>query len=100
MLFEKLYTSRQRLLLGFVGALLLPVVALSGTGQDADAAGTITVSPENMNGWGFAQEVAGGTGQLVSGPGTAPAGDGSAELSVDATGRELLLSVAFAGTRF
>ncbi len=62
--------------------------------------GTVVVEPGNMNGWAFVQEISDGSGSLISGPAPTPLGSGSAQLTVDATGRELLLTGAFAGTRF
>jgi hypothetical protein len=59
----------------------------------------ITVSPANMNGWGFVQETATATGSLVSGPGTPPSGSGSAKIALGSTGGGLYGTVAFAGTR-
>jgi hypothetical protein len=67
--------------------------------SSALAATTVTVKPTAMNGWGFLQETATGTGSFVSGPGTPPMGTGSARFTLDATGRELFRTVAYAGTR-
>lgn len=63
------------------------------------ASATVVVDPANPNGWGFFEETATGTGGFVNGPGTPPLGSGSAELTVDATGRELFGTLAYAGTR-
>jgi len=60
---------------------------------------TIVVSPENMHGWSFVEENATGTGALVAGPGTAPLGSGSANLSVNGTGGEYLGAPNHQGTR-
>ena len=58
----------------------------------------IVVSPENMRGWGFAQETPNGRGRMEFGPGDPPAGRGSAELWVDSTGGEILAKAAYQGT--
>jgi hypothetical protein len=58
-----------------------------------------TVSPANMNGWGFLQETATAAGSLVTGPGTPPSGSGSAKIALGSTGGGLLGTLAFAGTR-
>ena len=63
------------------------------------ASTTVVVHPGDMNGWAFAQELPVGSGALVNGPATPPLGSGSAQLTVDSTGRELLLTPAYAGTR-
>jgi hypothetical protein len=61
------------------------------------AAATVSSSP--ANGWGFLQETATATGSFVSGPGTAPAGSGSAQIALGSTGGGLYGTLAFAGTR-
>ncbi len=66
----------------------------------ASAATPLVVSPSHMYGWTFAQEdTATGSGSLVNGPGQPPLGSGSAELRVDSTGREVLASTAYNGTK-
>jgi hypothetical protein len=52
-----------------------------------------------MKGWAFVEEIPNGDGELVNGPSVPPLGSGSARLVVDATGRQLLLNQAHAGTR-
>jgi len=52
-----------------------------------------------MVGWAFFQEQPSGTGDLVAGPASPPLGTGSAHFTVDATGRMLLLTNAYAGVR-
>ncbi len=59
----------------------------------------VTVQPSTLNGWSFFEEVATGNGDFVVGPATAPLGRGSAEFSIDATGRLLLGTVDYAGLR-
>lgn len=68
--------------------------------------GIVIVSPSSMHGWGFYDDqngVACGdtlSCRLVQGPGTPPAGNGSAELAVDATsGGNALVLQDYAGTR-
>ncbi len=78
-------------------------MALMASGERARAVDTTTVvRPTAMNGWGFFSEGPVGSsqsGELVTGPATPPLGSGSAELSVDGTGRMSLGTLAFAGTR-
>jgi len=65
-------------------------------------AATTVVSPGNLTGWAFFDEnPSGGTssGTFVNGPATPPLGSGSAQLTVNDTGRENLGTLAFAGTR-
>lgn len=70
-------------------------IVLAGTASAA----TIVVTPGNLQGWGFAEEGASGSGSFVNGPGTPPLGTGSARLTVNDTGRYLLGTYALAGTR-
>jgi hypothetical protein len=63
------------------------------------ASSLVVVTPDNMQGWAFVQEVPNGTGSLVNGPSVPPLGSGSAFMTLDATGRMLLLTQAYAGTR-
>lgn len=50
--------------------------------------------------WGFVTETGDGTGQYVAGPGGAPLGNGSVELSVDSSDDGVIFgTVQFAGTR-
>ncbi|HEX8422290.1 MAG TPA: right-handed parallel beta-helix repeat-containing protein, partial [Pyrinomonadaceae bacterium] len=65
---------------------------------DADAA-TVVVTNANMNGWSFFNEGPNGSGRFELGPATPPLGGGSANLIVDSTGRQILLTQAYAGTR-
>jgi hypothetical protein len=60
----------------------------------------VTVRPESNFGWGFLTESGTGTGSFVNGPGTTPAGIGSARLTVpDNVGGQLLGKLDYAGTR-
>jgi hypothetical protein len=68
---------RKLLLVGVVVAL---VAALAGC--------KVVVTPSATNGWFFLNEGSNGSGYYVNGPGTPPAGRGSALLTVDSTGRE------------
>jgi hypothetical protein len=73
-----------------------------GTNGFQGVANTIIVSPANQNGWGFFAEGPMGSvssGGFENGEGTPPLGTGSAFLQVDATGRHILGTFAFAGTR-
>ncbi len=59
---------------------------------------TVVVSPD-AGGWSFQQETATGSGSFVPGPGLPPLGLGSAQLSVNATGRAIFATGLYAGTR-
>lgn len=65
----------------------------------ADHSTTTTVSPDNLNDWWTFEEVATGTIAFTTGPDTPPLGDGSAQLTVNDTGRALLGTFIFQGTR-
>ncbi len=78
--------------LAAIGAL----AALSVAASSADAA-TVFVGPSSGD-WFFFNEGQNGSGSYVSGP-VGAMGAGSAELAVDATGRENLGTLAYAGTR-
>ncbi len=66
----------------------------------AQAQTTIVVYPGDMGTWGWLEEVSTGTGEMVAGPATPPAGAGSAHLVVDDTGRMILGTTDFPGTPF
>lgn len=89
---QKIKRLAASLLAGLTSAAMLaaPVAAVDNT---------VVVSPGNLQGWAFVQEIANGSGSLVDGPTEPPMGTGSANLVVDSTGRELLLNNGFAGTR-
>ncbi|HEY0099934.1 MAG TPA: thrombospondin type 3 repeat-containing protein [Pyrinomonadaceae bacterium] len=77
---------------------------LLNSANDADADGdpdstAVLVLPANLNGWFFFNEGANGSGGFEQGPATPPLGGGSANLTVDATGRHNLGTQAYAGTR-
>ncbi len=78
-------------------ASIAALVAALPLGMRAQAA-VVVVSPGDMQGWGFVEEVATGTGTLTLGPAVPPLGTGSARLTVDSTGREILGTQAYAGT--
>lgn len=96
---------------GTSGSFPITITASNGTSPNATQTFTLTVnpapttnttvvvSPTNLNGFAFAQEVATGTGSFVVGPDTPPLGIGSARLQVDSTGREILFTQQYAGTR-
>lgn len=64
------------------------------------SATTNTIHPANMQGWGFAQETATGSGSMVSGPETPPLGTGSANLTVDSTGGVVIAKNGYKGLAF
>ncbi|MBI2776634.1 MAG: right-handed parallel beta-helix repeat-containing protein [Chloroflexi bacterium] len=70
------------------------------THASSASSSTVVVNEANMQGWGFYEEIANADGALVTGPGTPPLGTGSARMTLDATGREILLTQAYAGTPF
>ncbi|MFI5394004.1 MAG: right-handed parallel beta-helix repeat-containing protein [Candidatus Binatia bacterium] len=73
---------------------------ITGAIQAAQAS-TVVVTPSNMNGWASFDDYGSGTGSfaLVDGPGTAPLGRGSAQLTVDSIARWAVGTLAYAGTR-
>jgi hypothetical protein len=66
----------------------------------ADETTIVVVSPDNMNGWFFLPENStGGTGELVSGPPSPPAGNGSARLvPTDSNGSINIAALLHPGT--
>ncbi len=82
-------------------------IALAGmlsilTVLPGQAANTVTVTAGNMQGWLFyndeTDQVNNALGSFVTGPGTAPLGVGSAQISVTGTQRRNLATYQFAGT--
>jgi hypothetical protein len=71
------------------GALVALVMALAGC--------KVVSTPQAPAGWSFLNEGANATGVYVNGPGTPPAGRGSALLTLDSTGREAITTSAYAG---
>ena len=63
------------------------------------ASSTVVVHPGDMKGWAFFSEAPISSGALVNGPATPPLGTGSANLTVDSTGRHNIGTLQFAGTR-
>src|SRR5665213_283541 len=65
----------------------------------ATAACNVVVTPTAPNGWTFTKDgfTAGSSGVYMNGPGTPPAGRGSALLTVDAAGREAIASTGYNG---
>ncbi len=57
----------------------------------------LVITPSAPNGWAFLNEGANGSGQFVNGPGSPPAGRGSALLTVDGTGREAIATATYSG---
>ncbi len=87
---------------GFDGNADALVIAVNGNRTTFDfepSSTTVVVTPTNMQGFVFFQEDPNGSGMIVAGPVTPPLGVGSAQLTVDSNGRELLLTQQFAGTR-
>ena len=73
---------RRAFLLLLMGWLLLPLKAR------VHASPTVVVVDDNNTDWGFkTEDLSPGSGQYVAGPGTPPAGIGSAELSIPDQGR-------------
>ena len=83
-----------------MAALLAVAWALCGP-LAAARASSVVVSPANMNGWGFVDDLTDLpiAGAFTPGPMTPPLENGSAELAVDSTGREILGTQAYSGTR-
>ena len=79
---------RKLFLIGMVVAL---VVAAAGC--------KLVVTPAASNGWFFFNEGNSGSAYYVNGPGTPPAGRGSALLTIDGTGRENVATGLFTGRR-
>jgi hypothetical protein len=78
------------------GGMVIALALFFGVGS-VHAATLIT--PSNMQGWGFMQETATGSGSIVSGPGGAGSlGAGSANLLVDSTGGVIIGKAAYLGT--
>lgn len=71
------------------------VVALAGTAYADDF--NIVVSLDNANGWGFIPEVASASAALEHGPDVPPLGAGSANMTVNGTGRVFLGTLNLAG---
>jgi hypothetical protein len=85
-----------------LAVLVCIALGLASPAMPVYAATTIVVTPSIPNGWFFHDDgVAGvGVGNLVSGPATPPMGGGSVHFVLDATAREAIATVQFAGTRF
>ena len=76
-----------------------PIAAADGEkGDKGDNGKRVVVSPKNMKGWSFAQETPNGSGMMVRGPERPPLGKGSAQLTVDSTGGEILGKAGYQGT--
>jgi Calx-beta domain/Carboxypeptidase regulatory-like domain len=92
-----------------IGAGVAIDASTNGNAASTSTDNTVTFNITNTNvlvssaaplGWGFATETANGTGTFVTGPLTPPSGTGSARLTVDSTGGEIIAKNAFSGTRF
>lgn len=75
-----------------------PLATIRTSASSTDV--TTVVTEADMQGWAFFEEVPEATGALVDGPASPPLGSGSARMTLDASGREILLNGAYAGTRF
>lgn len=83
-----------------VVAMLTSVLAVvAGATPALAATTTVPVHPGSPSGWGFLEEGPTGSGTFVEGPATAPAGGGSAQLTVNSTGRFVLGTLNHAGLR-
>lgn len=80
---------------------LCAFVALLLTAVPVAASETVVVSPADMQGWVFFNDLTNGpgSGRMVDGPGRPPMGSGSAELSAAAGERQALGTAQFDGTR-
>jgi hypothetical protein len=88
---------------GFVGATDSVIVQFGDATFENDfepGDGVVAVKPTNAAklGFGFVQEAAAGSGSFVAGP-TGATGSGSAQLTIDSTGGETLLTGTFSSTR-
>lgn len=81
-------------LMGLVALALPAVVFLSSGGA---LAASSVVSPTSPNGWNFFTEVPNGSGGYENGPENPPMGTGSAYLTVNDTGRQILYTPNHAG---
>jgi len=89
--------------IGVVALVAMAFPALLGIGPVGAAASTDVVRAQTTAGWfGLNEGPSGsvGTVTFVQGPGSLPAGSGSVQLAVDATGRATIGSNQFKGTRF
>jgi hypothetical protein len=94
----------KRLIYGALASIssLLMAIALP---LGARAATTVTVTPQQMNGWMFVDDTNDSTttasGHMVTGPANPPAGIGSAELeTTSSTDGQMLMKNAYAGSKF
>lgn len=94
---EGVINVRSKVKTALIGLTALAFVASLAIATSAASAATTTVTNANMQGWGFLQETPTGSGQMVSGPGNPPLGNGSANLIVDSTGGEILAKAAYQG---
>jgi len=86
---------------GVASVVAVPLLIANVAMADTLPSGNITVSPQDMNGWAFVDDNPGtgvGYGSFVAGPATPPVGTGSASLSVDSQGREILRAMSYSGT--
>lgn len=76
------------------------ILLLSEQPTPVYASSTVTVTPAAMNGWFFMDDgFPGATADMVTGPATPPLSTGSVHVVLNATARETISTVAYAGTR-
>lgn len=67
--------------------------------NEAHAVNAIVVTPDNLNGWWFAQETATSTGSFVYATGIPPLGGGGFQITINSTGGGIFGTYSFVGTR-
>jgi hypothetical protein len=73
------------------------LVLVAGIALVAAACDNVVSTPAAPSSWSFLNEGTNGSGFYVNGPGTPPAGRGSALLTIDSTGREGIVSGSYSG---
>src|ERR1700754_1202074 len=105
--------SRLKLLAAFAAAMCIPLACskdaalVTGPAAVKDVGDAIVVYPDSMHGWAFYNDQTGAACadasvcKFVGGPGSAPAGGGSAELATatSSDGKALIMA-GYGGTRF
>lgn len=95
--------AKQQRMIALLGLLALVFGSLAlHTLPVAQAATTVTVTPNTPNGWTFDNDGStGGLGEFVVGPGTPPLGTGSVRFLLDntSTSRKIIFNTGFDSTR-